>query len=91
MVTAGISTASFFDTLMLEDAPALLQQWGVKYAEYYLNSFCEYDPVFVDRLAKETEDAGIRVVGIHPMSLQYEPLLFTPHPRQRSDVERGFR
>ncbi len=90
MVKTGISTASFFDTLMLEDAPALFRQWGVRNAEYYLNSYCEYDPAFVDRLARETEDAGIRVIGIHPMSLQYEPLLFTPHPRQRQDAMKAY-
>ena len=90
MVNVGISTASFFDTLMLEDAPALFRQWGVRHAEYYLNSYCEYDPVFIDRLAKETEDAGISVAGVHPMSLQYEPLLFTPHPRQRADALKSY-
>ncbi len=90
MVHTGISTASFFDTLMLEDAPSLFRQWNVRYAEYYLNSYCEYDLSFVDRLAKETEDAGIHVVGVHPMSLQYEPLLFTPHPRQRSDAMKSY-
>ncbi|MBQ2201155.1 MAG: sugar phosphate isomerase/epimerase [Clostridia bacterium] len=90
MVITGISTASFFDTLMLEDAPALLRTWGVKNAEYYLNSYCEYDAAFVDRLAEETEDAGISVIGIHPMSLQYEPLLFTPHPRQRADAMKAY-
>ena len=90
MVATGISTASFFDKLMLEDAPALFRQWGVRNAEYYLNSYCEYDPAFIDRLAKETEDAGIRVIGVHPMSLQYEPLLFTPHPRQRSDAMKAY-
>ncbi len=90
MVNIGISTASFFDKLMLEDAPALFRDWGVRYAEYYLNSYCEYDPIFVDHLARETEDAGIRVVGVHPMSLQYEPLLFTPHPRQRADAMKAY-
>ncbi len=90
MVTTGISTASFFDTLMLEDAPALFRKWGVRNAEYYLNSYCEYDPAFVERLAKETEDAGICVIGVHPMSLQYEPLLFTPHPRQRADAMKAY-
>lgn len=90
MVKTGISTASFFDTLMIEDAPALLRSWNVSYAEYYLNSYCEYDPGFVDLLAKKTEDAGIRVVGVHPMSLQYEPLLFTPHPRQRQDALKAY-
>ena len=90
MIPVGISTASFFDTLMIEDAPALLRQWGADCVEYYLNSYCEYDPAFVDSLAKETEDAGIRVVGVHPMSLQYEPLLFTPHPRQRADAMKAY-
>lgn len=90
MVATGISTASFFDKLMLEDAPALFRQWGVENAEYYLNSYCEYDPAFIDRLAGETEDAGVRVVGVHPMSLQYEPLLFTPHPRQRADAMKAY-
>ena len=90
MVATGISTASFFDTLMLEDAPALFRQWDVRNAEYYLNSYCEYDPAFVDRLAKETEDAGIHVVGVHPMSLQFEPLLFTLHPRQREDAMKAY-
>lgn len=90
MVNTGISTASFFDTLMVEDAPALFRQWGVKYAEYYLNSYCEYNPAFVDRLARETEEAGICVVGVHPMSLQFEPLLFTPHPRQRADALKAY-
>ena len=90
MVRIGISTASFFDKLMLEDAPALFRQWGVTCAEYYLNSYCEYDPAFVDRLVGATEDAGIQVVGVHPMSLQYEPLLFTPHPRQRADAMKAY-
>ena len=57
MVITGISTASFFDTLMLEDAPALLRKWGVKNAEYYLNSSCEYDAAFADRLAKGFDHA----------------------------------
>ncbi len=90
MIATGLSTASFFDTLMLEDAPALLQKWGIHTAEYYLNSYCEYDPAFIEDLAKRTEDAGIRVVGVHPMSLQYEPLLFTPHPRQRADAVKAY-
>ena len=90
MVRVGLSTASFFDKVMVEDAPALLRQWGVFTAEYYLNSFCEYDAAFVDELAERSKDNGIRVVGVHPMSLQYEPLLFTPHPRQRADAMKAY-
>ena len=90
MVKTGISTASFFDTLMNEDAPALLSAWGVRCVEYYLNSYCEYDRAFVEPLAKATADAGIEVVAVHPMSLQYEPLLFTPHPRQQADALKAY-
>lgn len=90
MVKTGISTASFFDTLMLEDVPALLQSWDVHCAEYYLNSYCEYNQSFIEPLVKATEDAGIEVVSVHPMSLQFEPLLFTPHPRQRQDAMKAF-
>ena len=90
MIRTGISTASFFDTLMLEDAPALLKSWGVRYAEYYLNSYCEYDPTFIEPLARASGEAGIEVVAVHPMSLQYEPLLVTPHPRQREDAMKAY-
>jgi len=90
MIRTGISTASFFDTLMLEDAPALLKTWGIRYAEYYLNSYCEYDPAFIEPLARASEEAGICVTAVHPMSLQYEPLLFTPHPRQRDDAFKAY-
>ncbi|MBR3037528.1 MAG: sugar phosphate isomerase/epimerase [Clostridia bacterium] len=90
MVKTGISTASFFDKLMLEDAPELFHRWGVVHAEYYLNSWSEYAQDFVKLLKKRSDDAGIRVVAVHPMSLQFEPLLFTPHPRQREDAEKGY-
>ncbi len=86
MIRTGISTASFFDTLMLEDAPALFRQWGITTAEYYLNSAAEYAPDFVEMLKKRSDDAGVSVVAVHPMSLQFEPLLFTPHPRQREEA-----
>ena len=90
MVKIGISTASFFEKRMNEDAPALLSAWGVRYVEYYLNSYCEYDRAFVEPLAKATADAGIEVVAVHPMSLQYEPLLFTPQPRQQADALKAY-
>ena len=90
MVKTGISTASFFEKLMNEDAPALLSAWGVRCVEYYLNSFCEYDRAFVEPLAKATADAGIAVVAVHPMSLMYEPLLFALHPRQQADAFKAY-
>lgn len=82
MANIGISTASFFDRVMLEDAPQLLCQWGVTEAEYFLNCRGEYAPAFLDLLVKRTQDNGIRVTSVHPMSLMFEPQLFSPHPRQ---------
>ena len=90
MIRTGISTASFFDKLMLEDAPALFQKWGVHCAEYYLNSSLEYSVPFAEMLKKRSDDAGVEIVAVHPMSLQFEPLLFTPHPRQREDAMKGY-
>lgn len=91
MIRTGISTASFFDKLMLEDAPALFQKWGVHCAEYYLNSSLEYSVPFAEMLKKRSDDAGVEIVAVHPMSLQFEPLLFTPHPRQREDAMKGYK
>ena len=64
----GISTASFFNRKMIEDLPALYEEWGVKNAEYFLNSFSEYEPDFIALLAERTQKHGITVCSIHPMS-----------------------
>ena len=84
----GISTASFYNRYMIEDLPALYAEWGVKYAEYFLNSFCEYEPDFVDLLAERTEKNGITVCSVHPMSSMFEAQLFSLHPRQKQDAFR---
>ena len=84
----GISTASFYNRYMIEDLPALYAQWGVKNAEYFLNSFCEYEPDFVELLAERTEENGITVCSVHPMSSMFEAQLFSLHPRQQQDAFR---
>ena len=84
----GISTASFYNRFMIEDLPALYADWGVRNAEYFLNSFCEYEPVFVDLLARRTEENGITVCSVHPMSSMFEAQLFSMHPRQQQDAFR---
>ncbi len=82
----GMSTASFYNQVMIEDLPALYAEWGVRNAEYFLNSFCEYEPGFVDMLARRTEENGITVCSVHPMSSMFEAQLFSMHPRQRQDA-----
>lgn len=87
----GISTASLYNRCMLEDAPELFFGWGVSDAEYFLNSFCEYRPAFIDLLKQRTERYGLTVHNVHPMSSMFESQLFSLHPRQREDAFRIFR
>ncbi len=42
----GISTASYFQKMMVEDAIPALGAEGVPVCELFLNSFSEYEPDF---------------------------------------------
>ncbi len=84
----GISTASFYNRHMLEDLPAVYRAWGVRYAEYFLNSFSEYEPEFIELLRRRTVENGVTVCSVHPMSSMFESQLFSLHPRQSADAEK---
>ncbi len=84
----GISTASFYNEYMIEDLPCIYRDWGVRYAEFFLNSFSEYEPDFVELLARRAEQNGVTVTSVHPMSSMFESQLFSLHPRQRADAFR---
>lgn len=84
----GISTASFFNRMTIEDAVLQLGAHGVPAAELFLNSFCEYEPAFTAMLAERARTANLRIHSVHPMSTQFEPQLFSLHPRQREDAFR---
>lgn len=84
----GISTASFYNLTMIEDLPAVYADWGVPYAEYFLNTLSEYEPDFIALLKARTEAAGLTVTSVHPMSSMFESQLFSLHPRQQADAFR---
>lgn len=84
----GISTASFYNHYMIEDLPALYAEWRVRYAEFFLNSLCEYEPDFITMLKQRTEENGVTVCSVHPMSSMFESQLFSLHPRQQQDAFR---
>ena len=84
----GMSTASFYNLKMIEELPALYHEWGVRNAEYFLNSFCEYEPEFVSMLAERTKANGVTVCSIHPMSSMFETQQFSLHPRQSGDAKK---
>jgi sugar phosphate isomerase/epimerase len=86
----GLSTASYFNKLQIEDALLDIGAHGVRLCELFLNTFSEYEPSFADLLAGRLRESGARVFSVHPMSMQFEPQLFSVHPRQRADAQRLF-
>ena len=86
----GLSTASYFNKLQIEDAVLDIGAHGVRLCELFLNTFSEYEASFADLLAERLQKADVRVFSIHPMSMQFEPQLFSVHPRQRGDAMKLF-
>ncbi|MEA4869728.1 MAG: sugar phosphate isomerase/epimerase [Christensenella sp.] len=82
----GISTASYFNKMQIEDAVLDIGAHDVHLCELFLNTFSEYEPDFIDLLTERLLRAGVQVFSVHPMSMQYEPQLFSIHPRQRADA-----
>lgn len=89
-INIGISTASYFNKLEVEDALLDIGAHEVTVCEIFLNSFCEYQPEFIDLLCERIARAKLQVFSIHPMSTQYEPMLFSQHDRQRADAWKLF-
>lgn len=82
----GISTACYFQRLMVEDAVPDIGAHGVPLCELFLNSLSEYEPDFFSLLLDRINETGVHVYSVHPMSTQFEPQLFSIHPRQRTDA-----
>ena len=80
----GISTASLFMRLYNEDAVALINEWGAETAEVFLTSFCEYEPRFARTLLKKKGDLFVN--SVHILNTQFEPQLFSAHPRVKADA-----
>lgn len=80
----GISTASLFMRLYNEDAIALISEWGVETAEVFYTSFSEYEPRFSKALFKKKGDLCVN--SVHILNTQFEPQLFSDHPRVRADA-----
>ncbi len=83
-MTAGISTASLFQRVLNEDALPLFHEWGVGEAEVFLTSFCEYEPRFAKELA--ARKGNVHINSVHVLNTQFEPQLYSAHPRVRADA-----
>lgn len=80
----GVSTASLFTRKNNEEALPLLQSLGIKVVEVFLTSFSEYGYPFADLLKKAKGD--LIVNSVHDLNTEFEPQLFSNHPRVKADA-----
>ena len=80
----GISTATLFGRLYNEDALPLLNEWNVTTAEVFLTSFSEYEPSFAQTLLHRK--GAIEAYSVHVLNTQFEPQLYSDHPRVKADA-----
>ena len=81
---AGVSTASLFMRKNNEEALPLLNELGVSVAEVFLTSFSEYGYPFAEVLS--AKKGGLTVNSVHDLNTEFEPQLFSGHPRVREDA-----
>ena len=79
----GISTASLFGRFNTEDALSFLSKNGVKCAEVFLESFCEYNRHFGEFLA--TKKGGVAIHSVHTLTTQFESTLYSLNLRAQKD------
>ena len=84
----GISSACYFTKKMNEDALARIKEQGVDCVELFFASRCEYVAPYFDAIAASAK--GLEVWSIHAMTTQFEPELFSSHPRARQDAMKDF-
>ena len=80
----GVSTASLFNRMNTEDALSLINQLGVKCAEVFLVSYCEYEQAFAACL--QSRKGEVSVNSVHVLNTQFEPQLFNKNDRVRADA-----
>ena len=80
----GVSTASLFGRKNNEEALPLLDGLGIKTAEVFFTSFSEYGAGFGQKMAKTK--GQVCVHSMHVLNTQFEPQLFSSHPRVRADA-----
>ncbi len=80
----GVSTASLFLRKYNEDALPLLHSLGVRRAEVFLSTYCEYGADYARKLAAVKGDVEIN--SVHVLNTQFEPQLFNANPRAKNDA-----
>lgn len=79
----GMSTACFFGRLLNEEALREIGSMGIHLAEVFFAGQSEYKPSFLHELRQIARGEGIHIESVHAFGTQFEPQLFSVHPRQR--------
>lgn len=80
----GISTASLFLKRDNREAIELFGEWNIPVAEVFLTSFSEYNRAFGKELA--ARKGGVVVNSVHDLTEQFEPQLYSVHPKVQADA-----
>ena len=86
----GISTASFYPDVLIEESIPLIKELGAKKIEVFLGSFSEYEEDFCKQLKDIIDENGLSVYSVHTLSTQFEPQFFSLTERQRRDSKNIF-
>lgn len=79
----GISTASLFTRYDTEHAIGVLNKYGVRTAEVFLESYCEYDKAFGELV--NSNRGATEIHSIHTLTTQFEPQLYSINARAKRD------
>lgn len=81
----GISTACLYP-METEKALETLLEMGFREFEVFVNTFSELEPSFAKMMRKMADEAGARIVSLHPFTCSFENMLFfTEYDRRTRD------
>ncbi len=81
----GLSTACLYPQ-ETETTLAYYCKKQVEICELFINTYSELAPAYIDNLRRMCQDAGLRVVSVHPFTSGFEPfMMFTDYERRFED------
>lgn len=86
----GISTASFYPKVNIEDTLDIIKDLGFNVCEAFLGAESEASEDFAHKLAEKAKKLEIEVYSVHAFSHTFEPFLFDTYKRRRHDMEKKF-
>lgn len=82
----GMSTACFFGKLLNEQSLLQIGKMGIRDAELFFSAQMEYEQPFLQEVKRVLKGEGMHIRSVHALSTQFEPQLFSIHPRQYQEA-----